>query len=144
MVFIKTIFIVVFLISNMYSLDDAERPHPGNQLSFMLHELVFLWCHSQFASYPYTLASYLHNCKILQPYVVATVLLHSDAIFFSIGASRIKTFIKNQCWSTNSGSLQLSVRTLSYFLFSDVEHKFPSNCTKSYLKQRNRFFSTVT
>ena len=78
----------------MYCLDYAERP--GNQLSFMLHELVFLGCHSQFTSYPYTFASYLHSCKILQPYVAATVRMHSHAIFSSIGASRMKTFIKNQ------------------------------------------------
>ena len=30
---------------------DSEIPQPGNQLSFMLHELVFLGCHLQFASY---------------------------------------------------------------------------------------------
>ena len=34
--------------------------------------------------------------------------------------------------------------SLAYFLFNDVEeHEFPSNCTKSYLKRRDRFFSTV-
>ena len=71
----------------------------------MLHELVFLGCHSKFASYPYTFASYLHSCKILHLYVVAMVGMHSDAIFFFIGAYRMKTFIKNQCLSTNSGSL---------------------------------------
>ena len=76
----------------MYCLDYAERP----QLSLMLHELVFLECHSQFASYPYTFASYADSCKILQPCVVATVRMHSDAIYSSIGASRMKTFIKNQ------------------------------------------------
>ena len=89
----------------MHYLDYAERPHPGNQLSFMMYELV---CHSQFASYPYTFASYpytfasyLHSCKILEPCVVATVRMHSNAIFSSIGASRtrgsrMKKFIKNQ------------------------------------------------
>ena len=80
----------------MYYLDYAEKPHSGNQLSFMLHELVFLGCHSQFASYPYTFASHSHICNILQQYVVVTVRMHSDAIFSSIGASRMKTFIKNQ------------------------------------------------
>ena len=71
----------------------------------MLHELVFLGCHLQFATYPY-------SCKILQPYVVATVRIHSDAIFSSISASQMKTFIKNQCSSTNSVFYkQLSVRT---------------------------------
>ena len=68
----------------------------------MLHELVLLGCHSQFASYPYTFASYSHSCKILQPYVASTVRMHSDATFFSIGASLMKTFIKNQCLLTNS------------------------------------------
>ena len=42
---------------------DAQIPHPRNQLSFMLHELVFLGCHLQFASYPYTFASYSYSCK---------------------------------------------------------------------------------
>ena len=80
----------------MYCFDNAERPHPCSQLSFMLDELVFLGCHSQFASYLYTFASYSHSRKILQLCVVATVRMHSDAIFSSIGASRMKTFIRNQ------------------------------------------------
>ena len=37
----------------------ATKWKPG----FMLHELVFLGCHSQFASYPYTFASYSHVIK---------------------------------------------------------------------------------
>ena len=45
----------------------------------------------------------------LQPYIAATVRMHSDAIFFSIGASRMKMFIKNQCSSTNNGSLKTTV-----------------------------------
>ena len=67
----------------MQCLDYAERPHPSNQLSFMLDELVgvFLGYHLQFASYPYTFTSYSHSCKILQPYVAATVQMHSGAIF---------------------------------------------------------------
>ena len=45
---------------------DAEIPQPGNQLSFMLHELpLFLECHSQIASHPYMFALY----TILQLYV---------------------------------------------------------------------------
>ena len=59
---------------------DAEIPYPGNQLSCMLHELVFLGCHLQLTSYPYTFASYSYSCKILQPYVAATVRMHSDAV----------------------------------------------------------------
>ena len=82
----------------MYRLGYLERPNPGNQLSFILDELVFLGYHSQFASYSYM-------CKILQPYVASTVRMHSDGVFSSVGASRMKTFIKNQCSSTNSGSL---------------------------------------
>ena len=62
----------------MYCLDYAEGPHHINQLNFMLHELVFLECHSQFASYPYTSVRYSHTCKILQSYVVATVRMHFD------------------------------------------------------------------
>ena len=89
----------------MYCLDYAERPDTGNQLSFMLHNMVFLECHSQIASYPYMFASYLHSCKILLPYVPAAVHMHSNAIFSSISASLMKTFIKNQYSSTNSDSL---------------------------------------
>ena len=43
---------------------------------FMLHELVFFGCHSQFDSYPYTFASYSYGCKILQPYVGVTVPMY--------------------------------------------------------------------
>ena len=78
----------------MYCLDYAERPHLGNQLSFILHELmVFFGCHSQFALYPYLLASF-GSCKILQPYIAVTVQMHSDAVFASIDASGVKTSIK--------------------------------------------------
>ena len=35
--------------------------------------------------------------------------------------------------------------SLPYFFFNDVEeHEFPSNCTKSYLKLGERFFSTCS
>ena len=61
----------------------------------MLHELVFLGCHSQFASYPYTLASYSYGCKILQPYVPATERMHSDAVLSSTGALLMKTVMKS-------------------------------------------------
>ena len=92
--------------------DYAERSHPCNQLYFMLHELVLLWYHSQFASYPYLFVSDSYSCKILQPYVVATVREHSDAVFSSIGGCLMKTFTKNQCSSTNSILCkQLPVRT---------------------------------
>ena len=47
----------------------------------MLNELVFLGCHSQFASYQYVFASYSYSCKILQPNVAATARMHSDAFF---------------------------------------------------------------
>ena len=78
----------------MYCLDYAERPHPGNQL--------FLCCMNWYSwgvirsSHTYSFASYSHSCKILQPCVVATVRMHSNAIFSSISVSRMKTFIKNQ------------------------------------------------
>ena len=71
----------------MYCLDNAERPQPGNQLFFMLHELVFLGYHSQ----------YSYSCKISQPYIVATARMYSDAVFSYIGTARMKTFIKNYC-----------------------------------------------
>ena len=70
----------------------------------MLHELVFLGCHSQIASYPpYTFASYSYGCKILQPYVAATMRMRSDAVLSSTGALLMKTLIKiiaNNKWST--------------------------------------------
>ena len=37
-----------------------------NCFFFLLHKLVFLWCHLQFESYPYTFASCSYGCKILQ------------------------------------------------------------------------------
>ena len=70
---------------------DAAISQPGNQLSFMLHELVFLGCHLQFASCAYTFASYSYSCKILRPYVAAMVRMHSDAVLPSIGALLIKS-----------------------------------------------------
>ena len=71
----------------MCGLDDTERPQPDNLLSFMLHELVYLGYHSQMALYPYSFASYSYSCKILQPYVAATVEIHSDELFSSIGVT---------------------------------------------------------
>ena len=71
----------------MYYLGYVQRPQPDNLLSFMLHELIFLENHLQFASYPYTFPSYSYSCRILQTYVAATVRTHSDAVFSSIGAS---------------------------------------------------------
>ena len=64
----------------------------------MLHELIFLGCHSQFASYPYTFASYSHSCEILQPYVAPTVRMHFDAVVSSAGTLSMKTV--NNKWST--------------------------------------------
>ena len=81
-----------------------DRPQSGNQLSCLLHELVFLGYHS---AYPYSFASYLYSRKILEPYVAATMQMHSDAVFSSVGASRRKTFIKHKCMSTNFCILKL-------------------------------------
>ena len=64
----------------------------------MLRELIFLGCHSQFASYPYTFTSYSYSCKILQPYVAPTVRMHSDAVVSSAGSLLMKTV--NNKWST--------------------------------------------
>ena len=72
----------------MYCLGCAERLQPSKLLSFMLYELVFLEYHSQFASYPHLIVSFSYSCKILQPYVAATLRMHSDETFSSIGASR--------------------------------------------------------
>ena len=64
---------------------------------------VFLRCHSQFTSYRYTFVSYSYSCKILQPYVAATVRMHSDAVLSSYGALLMKQSLKvivNDKWST--------------------------------------------
>ena len=79
----------------MYCSDWCRNISAFYQLSFMLCELVFLWCHSQFASYPYTFASYSYSCKILQPYVAATVRMHCDVVLSSTGALLVKTVIEN-------------------------------------------------
>ena len=78
----------------MYCLDYAERLQPNNVLSFKLHELVFLRYNSQFASNPYSFASYSYRFKVLQPYVAATVKMHSDVAFSFIVAFRMTTVIK--------------------------------------------------
>ena len=39
------IIIIIILFESMFSLDYEERPQPGGQLSFMLHELVFSGYH---------------------------------------------------------------------------------------------------
>ena len=44
---------------------------------------------------PYTFASPSCSCKILQPYVVATVRMHSNVVLSFTGALLIKTLIKN-------------------------------------------------
>ena len=104
LVFLKTIFLVIILILKhvLFIKSDAVIPDPGNQLSFMLHELVFFGCHSQFASYRYTFAPYrytfapyLYSYKILQPYVTATVRMHSDGVSSSTGPPLMKTITKN-------------------------------------------------
>ena len=63
----------------------------------------YSWSNSQIASYPYTFAWYSYCCKILQPYVAATVRMHSDAVLSSTCALLMKTVIKiiaNNKWST--------------------------------------------
>ena len=61
---------------------------------FMLRELVFLGCNSHFASYLYSLVSYSYSRKILQPYFVAKVRMHSGAVLSSTCARLMKTVIK--------------------------------------------------
>ena len=61
----------------------------------MLHELVFSGCHLQLTSYPYTYVSYSHSCKILEPYVAATVRMDSDAVLSSTSALLMKIVIEN-------------------------------------------------
>ena len=46
------VFLVIILILKRTFQTDTEIPHAGNQLSFMLLELVFFGCDSQFASHP--------------------------------------------------------------------------------------------
>ena len=74
----------------MRSLDNAERPQLGNHLSFG----ALAGIHGVLASYPYSYKLNFDN-HMLQPYVAATVRMHSDAVFSSIGASPMKTLIKN-------------------------------------------------
>ena len=66
-----------------------------NCLLCWMNWLVFLGCHLQFASYPYTFVSYSYSCKILQPYVAATVRMHSDAVLSSSDALVMKTVMEN-------------------------------------------------
>ena len=51
---------------------------------------VFLGCHLEFGWHTYMFASHLHSCKILQLYIVASIWMHSDAIFSFIIASQMK------------------------------------------------------
>ena len=81
----------------------------------MLHELVLLGCHSQFASYPYTLALYLYSCKILQPYVVARIRTHSDVLLSSTGAPLMKTVIKIVQFGTQGDILIRDHDVRTYF-----------------------------
>ena len=61
----------------------------------MLHELVFLEYHLHFAFlYPYSFTSYSRGCNISQPYVAATVQMHSDAVLASADAPLMKTVKK--------------------------------------------------
>ena len=81
----------------MYCLDYAERPQPFIQLSSMLHQMVRVSLAARFVSV--LSVPYSYSCKILPPYIAATVRMHSDAVFSSIGASQMKTLIKkvNAC-----------------------------------------------
>ena len=59
-----------------------------------------------------------------------------NGIFVKLNAKRFTEF-------TNCNLSQRLVK-LALLFFNDVEeHEFLSNCTKSYLKLRERFFSTV-
>ena len=71
----------------------AERFSLDDLVSFMLYELAFLGCHSQFLWNLHTFASYSYNCKILQPYLSATVRMSSDAVFILHRAPLTKTVI---------------------------------------------------
>ena len=84
----------------------------------MLHELVFLGCHTQIASYPYMFALYLYVCKILQPYFATTVRMRSDAVLSSTGALLIKTVIKNNCQ-----------QQMIHFCFGRI--RWPDTCEES-------------
>ena len=114
LVFLKTIFLVIISILKhvLFIKSDAVIPDPGKQLSFMLHELVFFGCHSHFASYRYTFAPYLYSYKILQPYVTATVRMHSDGVSSSTGAPLMKTITKY-----NSRSLPLNIYIYSTYIY---------------------------
>ena len=112
----------------MYCSDNAEKLPFDNLLSFRLHELVFFWYHSQLASYPYLFASYSYS-KILQPYIAATVRMHSDTVLCSTGAPLIKRFIKNSC------HLQMVIlyKPLS------LQIRSPSACKSALMKKASSF-----
>ena len=77
----------------MYCLGYAERPQSFIQLSSMLHQMVRVSLTARFVSVLIG-SVFVHSCKILPPYIAATVWMQSDAVFSSIGASRMKTLIK--------------------------------------------------
>ena len=79
----------------MYCSDYEERPQLDNLLSFMLHYLIFLGIIRSSLRISYSFALYSYSAKILQPYVATTVQMHSDAVFASINASRMKTVINS-------------------------------------------------
>ena len=58
-----------------------------DNLSFMLHKLVFLGYHSHFALYPYSFALYnSYSCKILRTIRcgLGTELMHSNTVLKSV------------------------------------------------------------
>ena len=80
----------------MHCLDNEERLRIHNPLSSMMHELVFLKYHLHFASFPYSFTSYSYSCKILQPYVAASVRLHSGRVLSYSGAPLMKQAKNNR------------------------------------------------
>ena len=84
----------------MYGLDCAERRHPGNQLSFMLHELVFSGYQLQ-----HRIRTRSHGIRMVVKLYNQTSQLRygcNPVEYFLYRCFSNETFIKNQYSSTNS------------------------------------------
>ena len=87
LIFIKAEYLsLLFYFLNMYlyCLNYAERLQPDNQLSFMLHELVFLEYHSQVRLVSVLILSTFAQVLSFTAILWATVRMHSDAVFFAL------------------------------------------------------------
>ena len=75
----------------MYCLDYAKYLRSRNQVSFLLHEL-YSWgiIRGSLRIRTDSLRIFLYSCKILRPYGVVTIRMHSDAVLSSMSCSSNK------------------------------------------------------